>query len=330
MKRDQVWDVIVVGAGPAGLSAALILARARRHTLVFDRETPRSWASQALHGFITREGIPPGRLREIARAELARFPNLRYVKGEVVAARRLPSQLFEVRARSGLRARSRKILIATGVFDELPPIPDIERYFGTSAFQCPYCDGWETRGARIAVYAQRQRAVEMARAMTAWNSEIVLCTDGAGGISAADREQLSNNGVLIIGQRISHLEGVGKSLRAIVFQGGHREAVRALYFDMPCRSQSHLAETLGCEYNTRGGIRCGQYEATNVSGVFVAGNLIKDVQLSIVAAAEGARAAFGINRALTREDFERRATGRRLIDHPPLQEPKAEKRAHRR
>jgi thioredoxin reductase len=327
MKRDSVWDVIVVGAGPAGLSAALILARARRRTLIFDRDTPRSWASQGIHGFLTREGIRPGRFRELARAELAGFRNVRYVSAEVTAAARLPSQLFEVRTRTGLRARGRKILIATGVFDELPPIPNIEKYFGTSVFQCPYCDGWETRGARIAVYGQGRRAVEMARAMTAWNDGIVLCTNGASGLSSAEKAQLTRNGIRIIGKRIRQLEGVGKSLRAIVFQDGHREAVRALYFDMPCRSQSRLAETLGCQYNRRGGIRCGQYEATNVSGVFVAGNLIKDVQLSIVAAAEGARAAFGINRALTREDFERRATGRRLIDHPPLQDPKAEKPA---
>jgi thioredoxin reductase len=325
MKRQSVWDVIVVGAGPAGLSAALILGRARRRTLVFDRDTPRSWASQAMHGFLTREGIRPDRFRELARAELAAFRNVRYVRAEVTAATRLPSQLFEVRTQSGQRVRSRKILIATGVLDELPPIPGVEKYFGKSVFECPYCDGWETRRARIAVYAQGHRAVEMARAMTAWNEEIVLCTNGASGIPAAVKAQLTSNGIRIIGKRISGLDGVGTSLRAIVFQDGHREPVRALYFDMPCRSQSRLAESLGCQYNRRGGIRCGQYEATNVPGVFVAGNLIKDVQLSIVAAAEGARAAFGINRALTREDFERRATGRRSIDHPPLHEPKTEK-----
>jgi thioredoxin reductase len=325
VQKPRVWDVIIIGAGPAGLSAALILGRARRRTLIFDRGTPRSWASQAMHGFLTREGIPPERFRSLARTELSRFPSVRYEGTEVTAAKRLPSRLFEVRTQRGRRARCRKILIATGLFDPLPPIRGIERFFGTSVFQCPYCDGWETRGARIAVYGYRQRAVEMARAMTAWNDDIVLCTGGTGGIARVDRDQLTRNGIRIIQQPISHLEGVKKALREIVFRNGQREAVRALYFDMPCTGQSRLAESLGCQYNRRGGIRCGQYEATNVPGVFVAGNLIKDVQLSIVAAAEGARAAFGINRALTREDFERRATGRKRVEHPPLQEPKVER-----
>jgi thioredoxin reductase len=145
----------------------------------------------------------------------------------------------------------------------------------------------------------------MARALTAWSADLVLCTGGRAGYSAEDRRQLERNGIRLVERRITALEGVNARLRTVVFSDGERLARDALFFDTPSHSQSRLAESLGCRFGRDGGVLCGAYEATSVAGVFVAGNIIRDVQLSIVAAAEGARAAFGINRALTREDFER-------------------------
>jgi thioredoxin reductase len=142
-----------------------------------------------------------------------------------------------------------------------------------------------------------------ARALTAWTDDLVLCTGGASGYSAADRRLLERNRIRLVEKRIEALEGARGRLRTVVFRGGERLARDAMFFDTPSRSQSRLAESLGCQFGRNGGVLCGEYEATSVPGVFVAGNIIRDVQLSIVAAAEGARAAFGINRALTREDF---------------------------
>jgi thioredoxin reductase len=156
----------------------------------------------------------------------------------------------------------------------------------------------------------------MARAMTAWTRDIVLCTDGPAGLSRQQRDELLANEVHIESDRIAALEGEDGKLERIQFRGGREIARVALFFDTPCHPQSELARTLGCQLNANGGIRCGQYEASSVPGVFVAGNILKDVQLSIVAAAEGARAAFGINRALTREDFSTRAGLPQAIDHP--------------
>ena len=126
------------------------------------------------------------------------------------------------------------------------------------------------------------------------------------------------NGVELIEQRIVELAGENGQLDAVVFKGGRRLPRRALFFDTPCVPQSQIARKLGCQITKKGGIRCGRYEATSVPGVFVAGNIIEDVQLAIVAAAEGTRAAFGINRSLTREDFDRRATGVQRVAHPPV------------
>lgn len=323
------WDVVIVGAGPAGLSAALMLGRVGREVLLCDTGTPRSWASKEMHSFLTRDGISPTEFRRVAHREIDRYRSVVFRRIEVTRAKRLPDGSFRVTLKGRRAVSTRKLLLATGVFDQLPPLAGIEQFFGNSVFQCPYCDGWEVRGAPIAVYGKRQRGLEMARAMTAWTRDIALCTDGAAGLPATTREHLRRNGVELIEDRIQALLGDRGMLRAISFRSGRVLPRSALFFDTPCSEQSKLAALLGCQFGRNGGIKCGRYEATSVPGVFVAGNIIKDVQLSIVAAAEGTRAAFGINRALTREDWNRRATGKRRVQHPSLIDPAMERRRSR-
>jgi thioredoxin reductase len=269
-----------------------------------------------MHGFLTRDGVRPEDFRRIAHEQLDRYDSVAFHRCEVSAATRLPNGCFELKLSAKHRVRCRKVLIATGVFDRLPSIGGIDRLFGTAVFQCPYCDGWEVRDMPIAVYGKRQRGFDMARAMTAWTRDIALCTDGPSGLSAAAKDRLRRNDIKLFEDRIAALEGSGGELKAVVFRNGERLARSALFFDTPCSAQSQLADSLGCQFMKHGGIKCGQYEATSVPGVFVAGNIIKDVQLAVVAAAEGTRAAFGINRTLTREDFDRRVTGSRRVQHP--------------
>jgi thioredoxin reductase len=320
LKLEGNWDVVIAGAGPAGLSASLVLGRARRSVLLCDTGTRRNRASQEMHAYLSRDGIQPSRFLDLARREVLSYPTVRFHPVEVQAARREGTG-FVVTLAGDQRVRARKLLIATGLWDIVPPIPGIEPLFGRSVFQCPYCDGWEMRDRRIAVYGRRQRGFQMARAMTAWASDIVLCTDGGSGYSAVERRQLIRNGIRLIEKRIDRLDGDRGRLRAVVFRDGESLERDALFFDTPSRGQSGLAKSVGCTFGRNGGVLCGDYEATSVPGVFVAGNIIRDVQLSIVAAAEGARAAFGINRSLTREDFERRATGRKRIEHPHVDIP---------
>lgn len=270
-----------------------------------------------MHAYLSRDGVAPDEFRARCRNELRRYPGVSFRPLEVTGARRVGDG-FAVTLGGRQQVRARKLLIATGVLDLVPRIPGIEALFGHSVFQCPYCDGWEKRGQRIAVYGKRRRGYEMSRAMTAWARDIVLCSDGRAELSKAERCALTRNGIHLNEKRIVALEGSRGQLQAVVFRDGERLARDALFFDTPSRGQSTLAEALGCRFNRRGGVLSGDYEATSVPGVFVAGNIIRDVQLSIVAAAEGARAGFGINRSLTREDFERRATGARRIEHPAI------------
>jgi len=316
------YDVVIVGAGPAGLSAALILGRCRRRVLLCDRGTPRNGPSHAMHGFLTRDGMPPGEFRVIAHRELSRYPDVHCLEVEVSHAEPLGDGfMVQVGER---RVQTRKLLIATGLVDELPAIDGLRELFGTGVFQCPYCDGWEWRDRALAAYGRHRRGLEMARALTAWSRDVVLCADGRARLGVDDRRALEANGIRLVESRVERLEGGDDgTLRAIVFRDGSRLARDALFFDMPSHAQSDLARRLGCTFTRHGGVACGRYEATAVPGVYVAGNIIRNVQLSIVAAGEGANAAFGINRALTREDFIRRATGVAIVEHTAPDQPPA-------
>ena len=269
-----------------------------------------------MHGFLSRDGVSPDEFRHLARQQLEPFANVELWDGDVTDVVRQPDGGFRVRLGQHRHELARKILIATGLVDVLPKLPRIEEFWGTSVHQCPYCDGWERRGHPLAAFGRGSRGFEIARALTAWTSDLVLCTDGRSGLTGKQAQQLARNAIEVIEDRIAELSGENGQLESIMFKSGRRLTRRALFFDTASSPQSLLAQNLGCRFTDNGGVRCGKYKATNVPGVFVAGNIIRNVQLSIVAAAEGASAAFGINLALTREDFNLRARGVQRIKHP--------------
>jgi thioredoxin reductase len=300
--RDT-FDVVIVGAGPAGLSAALMLGRCRRAVLVCDTGRPRNAASTALHGYLTRDGMPPRELLAIGRRELQTYDTVEL--RDVGAADAVCEQNggFRVTLDNGQVVRSRKLLIATGVCDNLPSIDGFQEFYGRGVFHCPYCDGWEVRDQPIAIYGNGDRGVGLSLELTAWSADLVLCTDGAADISGEDRARLDRNGVAVREDRITALEGEGGSLQRIVFATGEPLARRALFFTTGQFQRSALAIRLGCEFNDKGTVRTGKYESTHLPGLFVAGDASRAVQWVIVAAAEGAEAAFAINTDLIREDL---------------------------
>ncbi|HXW03649.1 MAG TPA: NAD(P)/FAD-dependent oxidoreductase [Vicinamibacterales bacterium] len=298
-----MYDVVIVGAGPAGLSAALMLGRCRRSVLVCDTGRPRNAASRALHGFLTRDGIPPADLLALARAELTRYGSVELRSVEVTDATCEEDGRFRVTLATGDHVRSRKLLLATGVVDRLPPISGFADLYGRSVFHCPYCDGWEVRDAPLAVYGRGARGLGLSLELLAWSRDVVLCTDGASEIEKDGRARLTRHGIPIREAAVARLEGEDGVLRHIVFEDGERLARRALFFTTGQYQRSDLSDRLGCEFNDKGTVRTGKYETTHVPGLFVAGDASRAVQWVVVAAAEGAEAAFAINSDLLREDL---------------------------
>jgi thioredoxin reductase len=295
------WDVIIVGAGPAGLSAALILGRCRRRVLVLDTDRPRNAASRALHGFLSRDGINPRVLRRIGRDQLARYDTIRLEKLEAMRARAVRGG-FHLALSDGTRARCRKLLLATGVIDEIPPIKGLEDLYGCSVFHCPYCDGWECRDQPLAAFGRRSNVVRLAIELKIWSRDLVVCSDGFR-LTPTDIACLNQHRIPFRMERVASLDGAGGQLRRVVFVDGSSIERRYLFFSSRQRQASELAAQLGCAFTRRGAVETGKYEVTDIPGLYTAGDASRLVQLAIVAASEGAQAAFAINTALMKEDL---------------------------
>jgi len=294
---EPAYDCVVVGGGVAGLSAALMLGRCRRRVLVCDTGRPRNRCSDAVHGFLSRDGIAPAELLRLAREQLTRYDTVELRSAEVVDATRDPDG-FTVRCADGTRLRGRKLLLATGVVDELPPVPGLRELYGTSVFHCPYCDGWEWRDQPIAVYGRGDGGAGLALGLTVWSRDLLLCTDGPTEVSEQMRGRLDALGIPTREEPVLRFDGAGGQLERIVFADGPPVERRALFFATGQRQASELPARLGCRFTDLGAVDTGRCEATNVPGLYVCGDASREAQFVSVAAAEGTEAAMAINKAL--------------------------------
>lgn len=302
------WDVIIVGGGPAGLSAALVLGRCRRTVRLFDDGRPRNQVSHAVHGFLSRDGIPPAELRAISHEQLARYASVVVDRSRVVDATRSGNG-FMVHTGDGRGFRCRKLLLAPGVVDAIPEQPGFRGLYGVAVFHCPYCDGWEMSDRRLAAYGRGDhKGGALALALTLWSRDVVLCTDGPSGLSDACRARLARHGITVREERILRLDGDGRvpyrTPFEIVFKAGPRLGRDAVFFNTRCQPSTDLARRLGSGACDGAGCTVDNKEQmTPVPGLYIAGDASRDVLQAIVAAAEGAQAAVGINTALLHEDL---------------------------
>lgn len=287
-------EVIVIGAGPAGLSAALVLGRACREVLVIDDGRPRNAAAQAVHGFLTRDGLTPHDLRRLGREQLAAFPNVRLLDGRVSSVSRDVSASFVVQTDDGARHISRRLVLATGVVDTLPAVDGVQTFYGRGLFHCPFCDGWDVRDRRLVAYGVDARGPGLALELTNWSADVVLCTDGPGHLSGDDRGRLLRNGIAIVEDPVRAFTGDDRGLREVTFESRAPLPCGAVFFTLGQHQASPLAEALGCRMNAKGTVDTARHESTNVPGLFVVGDASRNLQWVALAAAEGAEAAFAI------------------------------------
>lgn len=297
----EAYDVVIVGGGPAGLSAALVLGRCCRKVLVVDAGNPRNVRSRGVHGFITREGCMPVALLTMAREQIAPY-GVEFLEGTVMNVQSQEDR-FRVELLDGSIRFARKILIATGVVDQLPDLEGIDELYGVSVHHCPYCDGWEHQNGRIAVYGTGKSATGLSLLMKTWSPDIVLCSDGPPRLSGRERERLQNNGIDVIDKKIGRLEGTLGKLERIVFEDGDSLSRTALFFSTGNVQRSSLPASIGCALTSKGAVRAGRDQRSSCPGIFVAGDACEDTQYVIVSAAEGAKAAMQMNAELNQEDL---------------------------
>ena len=299
----DVYDVAIVGGGPAGLSAAIVLGRCRRRVFLCDVGQPRNQASRAVHCLLGHEGTPPSDLLARGKIELERYTAVTPRAVRVTEITPSGNQ-FSVACADGFTLGARKVLLTTGLIDEVPRLEGIEPLYGRSVHHCPYCDGFEHRDQPLAVYGVGDQGAGLALMMKQWSSDVLLCTDGPSQVSPSMQARLQKHGITVCSERIARLEGTGDgALQRIHLQSGKALERAAIFFTTGCRQRSDLSASLGCARDEKGGIVTDPVtEESSIRGVYVAGDASRDVLLVAVAIAEGAKAGVAIDRALLQED----------------------------
>lgn len=304
---DDLYDCIVIGAGPAGLSASLFLARYLRRTLTFHHNIPRNEYAHGVHGFLGHDGIRPAELLARGRDEVTSYGGL-IIEACVNRVEQVAAERFRVFAGTEpSESRSfegRRLLIATGLRDLTPDCPGFRDFYGTTVHHCPDCDGYEIRDKRVAVLAYDENAAAFTEHLLTWSRQLTVLTDGHE-ISASDREKLASHDVAIRTEPIVGLEGdtAAKQLQRVLFAAGKPLECDALFFNLGTEIGTDFHKTLGCRLDPECGLLwVDETQQTSVRGVYAAGDITPQSQLAIVAAAEGAMAAIHIHRSLNRAD----------------------------
>ncbi|PTL75317.1 pyridine nucleotide-disulfide oxidoreductase [Vitiosangium sp. GDMCC 1.1324] len=305
MTSSERKDVVIVGGGPAGLNAALVLGRARKEVLLCDGGVRRNIMAEGIHGFLTRDGTPPDEFRRIAREQLRPY-GVEVRDTRVTSVERTASG-FRVALEGGREVVSRRVLLAMGLVDEVPDLPGYRELWGKSIFQCPYCHGWEVRDRAFGVLATSAPLLDFALFLTGWSRDVVAFTDGAWEVPAEQRQRLERAGVRLEHRRVRQLisrtghEPHGDHLEAVELEDGTRVA-REVLFARPLQRQTELVLRLGVALDEKGFVRVDAHQETSIPGIHAAGDLTTPLQAATVAAAAGFQAAAMMNHALNLEN----------------------------
>ena len=298
MTEQAPYDAVIIGGGPAGLTCAIFLGRYRRRVLLVDEGRPRNAATRGIHGFLGHHEIAPQELLERGRAE-ARNAGVELAGGRVTKIER-NGDLFDVTTTACGDVRARRIVLAYGVRDTLPDIPEIETYYGITVHHCPDCDGYESRDQRIGVIGWGKKVVGLALELLQWSNDIVVFTNGHK--REWDDEQHSKllaEQVDVKDEKVISLVGRDGILEAAVLATGERVAVQHLFFTIKVERTCNLAEELGCDCDpAHPNIVTDEHRKTSIEGVWAIGDLAAGAQLVITSAADGAIAAIDINKSL--------------------------------
>jgi thioredoxin reductase len=303
-----VYDVVVIGGGPAGLSAALVFGRQRRSVLVIDGGKPRNAPASEMHMYLSRDGFPPQQLLEHGRKELKSYPSVEVRQGLAVSAKGATGG-FTVELADGELVEARRVVLATGQVDEPYEIPGLAERFGRSVFHCPFCHGWEARDKTLAVITRVPMEAMLALYLgDRFSTNVVLCTDGAMELPEPVASAVANSKVFTMDAPIQKITGEVDDL-TIHFTDGRTLHRQAIFHRAPTRQHSDLATQLGCEMLPDGTIKVNELQQTTVPGVSAVGDMAKlpavpdATTLVVLGAGDGVRAALWMETDLFRSDL---------------------------
>lgn len=300
----MIYDVVIVGGGPAGLAAALALGRARKRVLLCDAGEPRNARAVQMHNFVTRDGATPADFRRVAREQLAAYPNVE-CKAVQVAALTGTKGAFEVAFATGTSSvTAKRVLLCTGMIDEMLPIAGFRELWGRAVFQCPYCHGWEVQDRRWGYLVRPEHVSHLAMfalQLCGWTNDVTVFTNGVVDIGTEVQQLLSAGGVVVEAAPVQRLVAQGDTLIAVELENGRDVACETL-FAHPPQQQVAFVRTLALALDSDGFVQVDPMSRqTSLPGIFAAGDLTSRMQAAIAAAASGMQAAAVINVELAME-----------------------------
>ncbi|MFR9722192.1 NAD(P)/FAD-dependent oxidoreductase [Streptomyces sp. MS19] len=300
-----MFEVIVIGGGPAGLSGALVLGRQRRRVLVADGGQVRNAPADQMHMYLSRDGFPPKELLALGREELAAYPGVELRSGEVSSVKGELDD-FTVRFADGREERARRLLLATGLVDEPFAIPGLAERFGRGVYHCPFCHGWEAGGHTLAVIGRDVPQVMLGLYLAdRYSDDVVVLTDGPHELPDEVLGRLAARGVVVRTEGVAEVTGGPGALRLRLADGSVVER-QSVFHRAPVRQRASFAADLGCEVLPDGCVRVDEFQATTVPGVSAAGDMARlaalpdALTLVSQAAADGVRAAVWLEQGLFR------------------------------
>jgi thioredoxin reductase len=296
--EENVYDVAVVGGGPAGLTAVLWLARYLHSVVLVDSGDPRNWETRGINGFLGSQGIKSPDLRAKGRSDAQEF-GATLIDDEVVKVRNTNSEHFVLELKKGRNVEANRLLLSIGIRDVWPDIPGLSDCYGETAHVCPDCDGYETRDCKTVVIGSGRKCVGMALALTTWTDKIVICTNGEpANIQQKHLDQLKKLNIPVLQEKVNHISSKDGEIKCVSLDGGMILDCERLYFAIGQYPADDLGAQLKCDRDEFGLIKIDEHYHTSVKNVFAAGDIVGGAQLAIAAASDGAISAVAIHASL--------------------------------
>ncbi|KAB7708214.1 FAD-dependent oxidoreductase [Bacillus aerolatus] len=301
--NSEALDVVIIGGGPGGLSAALVLGRSLRKVMVIDEGKPRNRVTAKAHGFLTRDGMKPSEIREIAHEQMKHYRNVQISK-DVVEIVEKRDGLFVIKTRNEKTILSKKMIVATGMKDHLPGIPGMKEVYGKTLFHCPYCDGWERKNETLAVFGNGKALMPFIKTIYNWSKDLIVFTNGKADISEEEKQQLMQRNIGLIESPVTAIESTNGKLEKVVLQSGDVVSRKGGFMVTTGERQaSAIPALLGVSLNEKGEYETDEHGQTNIEGLFVIGDAKNTFTSLVGAASQGYEAGVKINNEFVEEKW---------------------------
>ncbi|MDQ0736291.1 NAD(P)/FAD-dependent oxidoreductase [Arthrobacter agilis] len=306
MDTQGRYDVVIVGGGVSGLSAALVLGRARRNVVVIDAGTPRNAPADAAYGFVTRDGTAPGQLVALARQDLAPY-GVEFLDAGAETAREV-TEGWSVTTADGRSVEGRHLVLATGLRDVLPAVPGAREAWGRGLLQCPYCHGWEVRDQPLGVLGSSPASLDQALLVRQWSPDVTFFPHTLEPLSTDGERRLRARGVRIAEGRVEGLvledgdDDAPRALRGVRLEDGTVQPCTAVFCEPAADAALPLIDDLGCEMRDDGCVATNDIGRTSVDGVWAVGNAADPAAQLVPAAGDAYRVAVAVNAMLVQAD----------------------------